>query len=320
MTKSQDSATAPSSKSARPKYLVKVAKSLLSTSDAQDRFVDSVLKGDASSQALAWTKTRPDPLPFTLLPKILMQPDFVDRLTPDQRPGRNPMHDEGFYYCLDTASVQMVLPLVVLSQDPEVKKSIRSIIDVCASPGGKSVLASRLFEPEELVSNEVIGKRRGTLIANLRRCSVAAKTLGDDPSVLARSLPEHFDLVIVDAPCSGQSLIAKGETAVGAFHPVNIGKCMVRQRRVVAHSAALVRPGGWLLYSTCTYSVEENEEVVDWFLKKFPDFLAFDVSELKDHRSTHSENPCYRFWPKAGESAGGFSALLKRKATDGNQE
>ena len=176
------------------------------------------------------------------------------------------------------------------------------------SPGGRS-------HPKLLVANEVIGKRLGPLTGNLTRCGVSrgiATRL--DSSVLAERAPDAFGLVTVDAPCSGQSLLARGEENPGAFHPVNVGNCSGRQKRILASSAACVAPGGYLLYCTCTYVKDENEDVVGWLLKRFPEFFAVEVPALSAHRSPHAEFLSgYRLWPHEGFGAGGFTCLLKRE-------
>jgi hypothetical protein len=104
----------------------------------------------------------------------------------------------------------------------------------------------------------------------------------------------------------------KGLAAPGAFHPATIGMNERRQRRILAHASKIVAPGGYLLYATCTFSTEENERNVEWFVKTFPDFTAVEVEELRGYRSHLSTLPSYRLWPQLGKGAGAFAALLKR--------
>src|SRR5690606_2144976 len=158
----------------------------------------------------------------------------------------------GQFYVFDFASVLMGLPMT------EIPLEKPSVLDLCASPGGKSVFAWRALSPSRLVSNEVIGKRTAALRSNLKRCHLPAEVKSLDPEIFVKE-GQEFDVVIVDAPCSGQSLIAKGETAPGCFHPTNVNTCMKRQRRITANAAQCVKDGGYMLYSTCTYSPEENE-------------------------------------------------------------
>jgi 16S rRNA C967 or C1407 C5-methylase (RsmB/RsmF family) len=166
-----------------------------------------------------------------------------------------------------------------------------------------------------LIANEVIGKRTPQLIANLSRCRIhPAAVSSADTSVLARVCRNAAGAVIVDAPCSGQSLIAKGHENPGCFHPATINLNANRQRRILANAAATVAPGGCLASITCTYSEKENEGNLRWFLHRFPEFAAVSVPVLEPHRSTLSEDPCYRLWPHHSPGAGAFAALLKRTA------
>ncbi|MFN8390249.1 MAG: RsmB/NOP family class I SAM-dependent RNA methyltransferase [Bdellovibrionota bacterium] len=259
----------------------------------------------AQSPALIWVKDRPQESSFAMLERAAFQPSFVDRVAPDTRAGAHAFHEQGFYYCLDCSSVFEASVTSVISPKP------RLVLDMCAAPGGKTVFLSRAFEPELLVANEAIRKRTAQLISNIRRCGIAARVCSRDPSFFAEQLPAAFDLVLVDAPCSGQSLLARGQKAPGCFHPSTINLCSNRQKRIVANAAASVAAGGYLAYMTCTYSPEENERVVEWLLKKFPQFHPCAVPTLAEFQSQLTEIPCYRLFPQQGLGAGGFTALLK---------
>ena len=183
--------------------------------------------------------------------------------------------------------------------------------------------------------NEAIRKRVKILIANLKRCGVTgARVMNLDPAAMVgdgrrsvsrdlrspasgtASLADSADLVLVDAPCSGQSLLAKGQKVPGCFHPVTLKRNASRQKRILAAAAALVRPGGHLAYMTCTYATEENEQVGRWLMKKFPAFQPVAVPHLADYQSSLSDWPCYRLWPHLGLGAGAFTSLWRRQATD----
>jgi len=140
-----------------------------------------------------------------------------------------------------------------------------------------------------------------------------ARIASSDVSFFASASPQAFDLVVADVPCSGQSLVLKGTENPGGFHPRTIKQCAMRQRRIISNASACVRPGGHLAYMTCTFSKEENEEVIDWFLSRFPHFQPVDVPSLEEFRSPLSERPVYRLWPWQYAGAGGFTALLRRQ-------
>jgi 16S rRNA C967 or C1407 C5-methylase (RsmB/RsmF family) len=117
---------------------------------------------------------------------------------------------------------------------------------------------------------------------------------------------------MVDAPCSGQSLVARGKESPGCFHPATINMNANRQRRILSNSVKTVRSGGYLIYMTCTYSLKENERNVDWLLKKNPEFESVSVNTISEYQSSYSTRHCYRMWPMGGEGAGGFVAVLKK--------
>ncbi len=285
----------------------RLARSLFADRERQEILIEALFKGESEAPALLWLAERPVEAPFVSQPRTSWQPEFVDLIDSGQRPGAHPLHQAGAYYCLDFSSV-FEASLVRHCLD------VSSILDVCAAPGGKSVFAYRALAPARLVSNEVIGKRRGALVSNLKRCAVDVATVtGIDSARLKSSLAETFCLVIVDAPCSGQSLEAKGSSAEGAFHPVTINMNANRQKRIVANSLQLVRPGGYLAYMTCTFSPKENEGVVEWVRKKFPEFVTVACETLAGFQSELSSEHCYRLFPFQGMGAGGFCSLFRRQ-------
>ncbi|MBF2003584.1 MAG: RsmB/NOP family class I SAM-dependent RNA methyltransferase [Synechococcales cyanobacterium M58_A2018_015] len=298
--------------------LLKFSQRLFADAAQRQQFIEALVRPQAFSPCILWLQPRPDEVPFAIEPPIDWQPDFVDRLAPGQRPGQHPLHQQGAFYCLDFSSVFAATPLLCLPQATDLV-SIPLVVDMCAAPGGKSLFAWRALHPSFLLSNEVIGKRMGALVSNLQRCQVKpGAVLNLDSSVLAAALPQAADLVLVDAPCTGQSLLAKGEKAPGCFHPVTINKNANRQKRILANSAQLVAPQGWLLYMTCAYSIEENEQVSEWFLKRFPAFQPVAVPWLSAYQSPFTDLPCYRMFPHTGLGAGAFTILLQNQETKRN--
>jgi 16S rRNA C967 or C1407 C5-methylase (RsmB/RsmF family) len=294
--------------------LLKTSRQLFDDINERERFVDALVTPQLFHSTILWTREKPATVPFDLVERLPWQPEFVDRLAMGQKPGQHVLHREGWFYCLDFSSVFAATPLLQLKLQelqPEV------VLDVCASPGGKSILAWRSLRPTLLLSNEVIGKRSAALIANLKRCQISpTAVLRADSSILAEVIPQTAQVVLVDAPCSGQSLLAKGGKAPGCFHPVNINKNAKRQRRILANAAQLVAPQGYLLYMTCTYAPAENEQVVAWLLKHFPNFRPVIVDRLTKYQSTLTDLPCYRLFPQSRLGAGAFTALLQNQ-TDG---
>jgi 16S rRNA C967 or C1407 C5-methylase (RsmB/RsmF family) len=288
------------------KLLVKFSQKLFPTPSEQQQFIAALTQPQPFSPCILWCRSKPSETPFPTEPPIAWQPDFIDRLQVGEKPGQHPLHEQGYFYCLDFSSVFAISTLLSLDFP------VQTVIDMCASPGGKSMFAWVLLQPSHLISNEVIGKRLGALISNFKRCHVKPATvLNLDSSLLAEQLPRSADLVLVDAPCSGQSLLAKGLKNPGCFHPVTINKNANRQKRILANSAQLVAPQGYLAYMTCAYSIEENEQVSEWLVQHFPQFAAIDVPHLQPYQSRFSHLPCYRMFPQDQLGAGAFTILFK---------
>lgn len=214
--------------------------------------------------------------------------------------------EDGAAYGLDLSSVWEMLPL------GEIARPVRRLLDVCAAPGGKSMLASRWLEPEFHLANEVVPKRLGILRHNLARCGVAAFTQRLMPERLGEAGAGAFDVVLVDAPCSGQSLVARGIENPGCFHPATVKGNAMRQRKILSAAARCVAPGGWMLFTTCTFAPEENEKNVGWFTRRHEDFAPVTVPAMSAWRSRLTEHACYRLGPQDGLGAGGFACLWRR--------
>ncbi|PSR16107.1 Fmu (Sun) domain-containing protein [filamentous cyanobacterium CCP3] len=290
------------------KLLLKLSRRLFTEERDRDAFVEALTNPQPFPSAIVWVQPRPEQVPFAIAPALPWQPAWVDRLTPDQRPGQHLLHQSGAYYCLDMASV---FSAAILSAIPT---PVKAVLDLCAAPGGKSLLARQALHPDHLWCNEVIRKRVRILISNLKRCGATeALVFNLDPQLFAEQIPHTASVVVVDAPCSGQSLLAKGDSALGCFHPVNIKKNASRQKRILAHTAQTVAAKGYLAYMTCTFSLEENEQVAAWLMKKIPQFEAVEVPALRDHASPLASFPCYRLWPQSGLGAGGFTVLLRNR-------
>jgi len=298
----------PQALTAESRTLARLALSLFEDEQQRNAFTNALLNPQELAVAVVWLGNRPEPMPFPVLARPAWAPDWIDFVSIEHRPGRHALHESGAYYCLDPSSVFESQVLTAAASE-----ACETMIDVCASPGGKTILASRILSPRGMVCNEVIRKRTAALSSNLKRCRIAnASVTNCKVEQLASDYAEAADVVIVDAPCSGQSLIARGKESPGCFHPATINLNSNRQRRILAHSASIVRRGGFLAYMTCTFARKENERNLDWFLKNHPDWSAQPVPILEQHRSPFSETPCYRIWPQGGVGAGGFTAIVQR--------
>lgn len=201
-----------------------------------------------------------------------------------------------------------------------------NILDLCASPGGKSTQAAAKNPDGILVSNEIIPSRCKTLTGNIERMGYKnVITTCADAKKLASLFGEVFDLVIVDAPCSGEGMFRKDENAQTEWSLENVIRCAERQHEILDEIKSVLKIGGLLLYSTCTFSLEENEKNVDRFLSENKNFELISVDEnLKkftadginfDGCRTENISECRRFYPHLAKGEGQFFALMRK--TDG---
>jgi 16S rRNA C967 or C1407 C5-methylase (RsmB/RsmF family) len=277
--------------------------------DERSAFVAAMTEPRQYAPAVCWMRPRPSDAAMPCLPRLAWQPPMIDRLAPGQRPGQTDLHAEGAFYCLDPSSVFCASVLSAIDQP------VARMIDLCAAPGGKAIVGWSVLRPAELIANEVIGKRLGSLISNLQRCRLTGTLVTSvDPSRIAMAWPQTADVVLVDAPCSGQSLSVRGKPVAGAFHPATINLNANRQRRILAAAVPMLAPGGYLAYMTCTFSLKENERNVAWLLEQQPTLESVEVPDLAPYRSSHSDHFTYRLWPQSGVGSGGFTALLRSTA------
>lgn len=230
------------------------------------------------------------------------------------RPGLSPWHDAGAYYLQEASAMA---PATLLDVRPGMR-----VLDLCAAPGGKSAqLAAMLAGKGLLVSNEIDPKRAAVLSRNLERMAAAnALVLNEHPSKLAERFPAAFDRILVDAPCSGEGMFRKEEAAVTGWSEDQILACARRQREILESAAVMLRPGGRLVYSTCTFAPEENEGVISAFLHAHPDFSAATVEAnyFSPGRPDWVPNPApglertFRLWPHRLTGEGHFAAVLER--------
>ena len=193
------------------------------------------------------------------------------------KPGRHPYHHAGVFYSQEP-SASSAAPLL------GVRPGMR-VLDLCAAPGGKSSqLAAALGGQGLLVSNEFVAARAEVLKSNLERMGVAnAVVLNEDTGRIAAALPEFFDRVLVDAPCSGEGMFRKEAVAVTQHCEALVKQCAELGAQILDNAAALLAPGGEMIYSTCTFAPEEDEGQVAAFLTRHPEFALADVFGRVDY-------------------------------------
>lgn len=232
-----------------------------------------------------------------------------------ERIGSHPFFHAGIIYVQEPAAM---MPAECLEVDPE-----WNVLDMCASPGGKSSqLRNKLGENSVLVSNEIVPSRCRVLTGNIERMGFRnTVTTCLDTDRLAALFPKRFDLVTVDAPCSGEGMFRKDDNAVSEWSRENVLKCAERQKAILENAAKCVRDGGYILYATCTFSLEENEMVIDDFLLRHPEFELVRVRRAVEESTcdgvefdgcrAKNISFCRRFYPHKGKGEGQFAAVLK---------
>ena len=222
---------------------------------------------------------------------------------PDSRPGLHPYHEAGVYYLQEASA--MASAALLEPQPGEI------ILDLCAAPGGKSTqIAGRMQGQGLLVSNEINQKRAKVLSRNIERLGIGnAVVTGEAPAALADRFPGFFHRIMVDAPCSGEGMFRKEEAAITDWSEENVEMCARRQAEILDCAAAMLRPGGRLVYSTCTFAPQEDEEAVEAFLARHPEFEAEPVNAPWFQESRPG---MYRLWPHKLLGEGHFAAVLRK--------
>ena len=226
---------------------------------------------------------------------------------PESRPGLHPYHEAGVYYLQEASAMA---PVTLLDPQPGER-----ICDLCAAPGGKSTqIAGRLGGKGFLLCNEYSPKRARILSRNIERLGIAnALVTNETPQNLAKHLKGYFHRVLIDAPCSGEGMFRKEEAAVTDWSQETVEMCARRQAEILDAGSALVCPGGRLVYSTCTFAPEENEQAIAAFLQRHPDFYPETVTAPW---FTPGENGSFRLWPHKLLGEGHFAAVLRRQGNE----
>ena len=198
-------------------------------------------------------------------------------LDTDEKIGRHPLHHAGAFYLQEPAAM---LPVAAAQAEGLIPRGCRAL-DLCAAPGGKTFqIASAVGGDGLLVSNEIIPSRCAVLAGNVERLGLDHVVVTNaDSRAFGEYLPGFFDLLVVDAPCSGEGMFRKTPEAIGEWTPASPASCSTRQRAILENALPCLRAGGALVYSTCTYSPEENEETVAWLLDRYPALELVPVSD-----------------------------------------
>lgn len=211
--------------------------------------------------------------------------EFIDR------PGKNPLHESGAYYLQEPSAMSVVPKLDVQEGD--------RVLDLCAAPGGKSTyILSKLNNTGLLVSNEINPTRIKALGENLERFGAKNCIITNtDSSSLRNVFTGYFDKIVIDAPCSGQGMFRKDEVAIKDWSYSKVLECQSIQKEIIRDGFKMLKKDGILVYSTCTFAKEENEDVINEFINEFDDAELIEM---------------HRLWPHQVKGEGHFVAKIRK--------
>ncbi len=237
----------------------------------------------------------------------------------EDQPGKHPFHEAGVYYIQEPSAMAPVPFLGIEKGD--------RILDLCAAPGGKtSQIADELDGTGILVTNEIHPQRARILSENVERMGIKnAIVTNETPKKLAQVFPGYFDKILVDAPCSGEGMFRKNEEACEEWSPENVSLCAERQDEILKEAQAMLRPGGRLVYSTCTFAPLEDEGTVSRFLKNYPEFQIETVEKPEGftngvakwvEQAADGIDATMRLMPHKVKGEGHYLAVLKKSGED----
>ena len=234
----------------------------------------------------------------------------------------DPLFHAGAYYVQEASSMFLEQ---ALKQTVDLLQPVK-ILDLCAAPGGKSTLIQSLISAESLlVSNEVIKTRINVLSENITKWGAANVIVTNNDAKDFKRLENYFDVIVIDAPCSGSGLFRKDAAAINEWSLNNVQGCSQRQQRILADVFSSLKENGIIIYSTCSYSTEEDEAICDWIIKEFKvESVQLKIEESWDIVETQSEiykGFGYRFYPDKVKGEGFFiAAFINRQFANGNTQ
>lgn len=230
--------------------------------------------------------------------------------------GNHPYHHAGLFYIQDPAAM---MPVNSIELEPD-----WFVLDLCAAPGGKTTQIGSKLTKGILISNEVNYNRAKILFSNVERMGLTNTIiLNNDSYTLSKKFPESFDAIFVDAPCSGEGMFRKDPGAIKDWSLKKINECTLKQKEILKHASVMLKEGGFLVYSTCTYSLEENELLISNFIKE-NDYEVIELPAIVKKYTMPgyvyenidtSLKKSARFYPHIAPGEGQFCVVLKKKGT-----
>ncbi|MDO4190366.1 MAG: rRNA cytosine-C5-methyltransferase [Bacteroidales bacterium] len=214
----------------------------------------------------------------------------------------DPLFHAGAYYVQEASS--MFLQTIVEQYVPHDAIAL----DLCAAPGGKSIILSDWLNNGLLVSNEIIPSRCAVLVENLMKWGNERNVITNSAPRQFENCPELFDVILTDVPCSGEGMFRKDDTAIAEWSESNVAQCVSRGREILTSALVALRNEGILIYSTCTFNEQEDEQQVQWLIEQGCELLAVNVDTSWQIETTNG----YHFWPHRVKGEGLFMAVLKK--------
>ncbi|WP_027409765.1 RsmF rRNA methyltransferase first C-terminal domain-containing protein [Anoxybacteroides tepidamans] len=254
-------------------------------------------------------------VPFALSPVPFCPTGFY--YGAEAQPGKHPYHAAGLYYIQEPSAM-----FVAETLRP---KPGEKVLDLCAAPGGKTTQLAAMMENKGfLLANEIHPKRVKALSENIERFGITnALVTNETPEKLADRFEGYFDKILVDAPCSGEGMFRKDEEAIQYWSEEHVQQCSVKQRHILDCAYRMLKQGGILVYSTCTFSPEENEQTVEAFLQKYSDLKLISIEKSNGIQSGKPEwtitgineiKSTARLWPHHLKGEGHFVAKIQKTA------
>lgn len=242
-----------------------------------------------------------------------------------EQPARHPYYYAGLYYIQEPSAMTPASLLPIEKGD--------KVLDICAAPGGKSTeLGAKLNGEGVLVSNDISNSRAKALLKNIELFGIRnALVLSEAPNKLVNYFPEYFDKILIDAPCSGEGMFRKSPAIMRNWEQYGVEYYNKLQKEIILLAAKMLKPGGMMLYSTCTFSPEENEGTISYLLEQYPEFHVvnaipdektqkkygisyegFDFGKPEWVNGKEELKHCIRLWPHKIKGEGHFITLLKK--------
>jgi 16S rRNA C967 or C1407 C5-methylase (RsmB/RsmF family)/NOL1/NOP2/fmu family ribosome biogenesis protein len=225
----------------------------------------------------------------------------------------DPLFHAGAYYVQEASSMFLWEALKQSTGQAAGQK----VLDLCAAPGGKSTLLASYFTNGLVVANEVIKTRAPVLVENMTKWGSEQVVVTNNDPAHFQSLPGYFDVIVADAPCSGSGLFRRDPGAMEEWSMDNVQLCSQRQQRIVSDILPALKTGGWLIYSTCSYSMEEDEQIMDWLVEEMEmESHALQIPAawgIVETRTAKAGATGYRFYPDQLKGEGFFIAVFQKK-------